>query len=123
MGRLMGFGLLKPKQKIPGSDIAGRIEAVGRNVKQFRPGWVKNQSAFFPGKCILQLRIQDARLTHRNEIWRSITEDHDLEMAIGSTEDVTSLSIFLDQQKQTKMAALGFEHRRNLEEAQRRERP
>ena len=31
-------GPLKPKVKILGSDIAGRIEAVGRNVKQFRPG-------------------------------------------------------------------------------------
>jgi NADPH:quinone reductase-like Zn-dependent oxidoreductase len=36
--RLMGFGLLKPKHKILGSDIAGRIEAVGRNVKQLQPG-------------------------------------------------------------------------------------
>ena len=36
--RLMGFGLLKPKNKILGSDIAGRVEAVGRNVKQFQPG-------------------------------------------------------------------------------------
>jgi NADPH:quinone reductase-like Zn-dependent oxidoreductase len=35
--RLMGFGLLKPKNKILGSDIAGRVEAVGRNVKQFHP--------------------------------------------------------------------------------------
>src|SRR6266705_1114534 len=34
----LGFGLLKPKLKIPGSDIAGRVEAVGRNAKQFRPG-------------------------------------------------------------------------------------
>src|SRR2546428_11323563 len=34
----LGFGLLKPKIKIPGSDIAGRVEAVGRNAKQFRPG-------------------------------------------------------------------------------------
>ncbi len=32
------FGLLKPKYKILGSDIAGRVEAVGRNVKQFQPG-------------------------------------------------------------------------------------
>ncbi|MBW2597734.1 MAG: NAD(P)-dependent alcohol dehydrogenase [Deltaproteobacteria bacterium] len=32
------FGLLKPKIKILGSDIAGRVEAVGRNVKQFQPG-------------------------------------------------------------------------------------
>ncbi len=34
----LGFGLLKPKLKIPGSDIAGRVEAVGRNAKQLRPG-------------------------------------------------------------------------------------
>ena len=35
--RLMGFGLLKPKHKIPGSDIAGRVEAVGRGVKKLQP--------------------------------------------------------------------------------------
>jgi NADPH:quinone reductase-like Zn-dependent oxidoreductase len=35
--RLM-TGLLKPKNKILGSDIAGRVEAVGRNVTQFQPG-------------------------------------------------------------------------------------
>ena len=32
------FGLLKPKNQILGSDIAGRIEAVGKNVQQFQPG-------------------------------------------------------------------------------------
>ena len=36
VNRLM-FGLLKPKV-ILGCDIAGRVEAVGRNVKQFQPG-------------------------------------------------------------------------------------
>ncbi len=36
--RLMGGGLLKPKYTRLGADIAGRVEAVGRNVKQFRPG-------------------------------------------------------------------------------------
>jgi len=36
--RLMGNGLLKPKHKILGDDIAGRVEAVGVNVKQFQPG-------------------------------------------------------------------------------------
>jgi NADPH:quinone reductase-like Zn-dependent oxidoreductase len=38
VGRLMGLGLLKPKHRIPGADIAGRVVAVGRNVKQFQPG-------------------------------------------------------------------------------------
>src|SRR5512141_2561675 len=38
MVRLMGGGLLKPKDSIPGADVAGRVEAVGRDVKQFRPG-------------------------------------------------------------------------------------
>lgn len=32
------FGLLKPKKKILGSDIAGRIEAVGKKVTRFQPG-------------------------------------------------------------------------------------
>jgi NADPH:quinone reductase-like Zn-dependent oxidoreductase len=36
--RLMGAGLLKPKHKILGADIAGRVEAVGGNAKQFQPG-------------------------------------------------------------------------------------
>ena len=36
--RLMGAGFLRPKHRILGADIAGRVEAVGRNVTQFRPG-------------------------------------------------------------------------------------
>jgi NADPH:quinone reductase-like Zn-dependent oxidoreductase len=36
--RLMGSGLLKPRYKILGVDVAGRVEAVGANVKQFQPG-------------------------------------------------------------------------------------
>ena len=31
-------GLLKPKKEILGADVAGRVEAVGRNVKQFQSG-------------------------------------------------------------------------------------
>jgi len=37
MNRLL-FGLLKPKKQILGSDVAGRIEAVGKNVEKFQPG-------------------------------------------------------------------------------------
>jgi NADPH:quinone reductase-like Zn-dependent oxidoreductase len=36
--RLMGAGLFKPKNPIPGTDMAGVVEAVGRNVERFRPG-------------------------------------------------------------------------------------
>ena len=36
--RFMGFGLIKPKHTILGSDIAGRVEVVGRNVTQFQSG-------------------------------------------------------------------------------------
>jgi NADPH:quinone reductase-like Zn-dependent oxidoreductase len=36
--RVMGFGLLKPKKGLLGADIAGRVEAVGRDVTQFQPG-------------------------------------------------------------------------------------
>lgn len=36
--RLSGFGLLTPKIKVLGSDIAGRVEMVGRKVTEFQPG-------------------------------------------------------------------------------------
>ncbi len=36
--RFMGAGLFKPKHKILGADMAGQVEAVGGQVKQFRPG-------------------------------------------------------------------------------------
>lgn len=36
--RLMGQGLLKPKNPILGADVAGVVEAAGRDVKQFQPG-------------------------------------------------------------------------------------
>ena len=32
------FGLLAPKKQILGSDIAGRVEAVGKDISRFRPG-------------------------------------------------------------------------------------
>ena len=36
--RIMGGGLRAPKRKVPGHDIAGRVESVGKNVTQFKPG-------------------------------------------------------------------------------------
>jgi NADPH:quinone reductase-like Zn-dependent oxidoreductase len=37
IGRLI-FGLRKPKNTIPGSDFAGTVEAVGKNITEFKPG-------------------------------------------------------------------------------------
>lgn len=36
--RLMGSGLRRPKVRVPGTDLAGTVEAVGGNVTRFRPG-------------------------------------------------------------------------------------
>jgi NADPH:quinone reductase-like Zn-dependent oxidoreductase len=36
--RISGGGLLKPKNRIIGADMAGRVEAVGENTAQFKPG-------------------------------------------------------------------------------------
>lgn len=38
MIRFMGMGFLRPKQSIPGIDMAGVVEAVGEGVTRFKPG-------------------------------------------------------------------------------------
>ena len=37
-GMRLATGLLRPKHRVPGFDLAGQVEAVGRNVTLFRPG-------------------------------------------------------------------------------------
>ena len=36
--RLMGSGVRRPKDKVPGTDVAGVVESVGAAVTRFRPG-------------------------------------------------------------------------------------
>ena len=36
--RIMGSGVRKPKSRVPGTDLSGDVESVGRNVTRFRPG-------------------------------------------------------------------------------------
>jgi NADPH:quinone reductase-like Zn-dependent oxidoreductase len=36
--RAAGYGLRRPKHRVPGSDIAGQVQAVGKDVTRFRPG-------------------------------------------------------------------------------------
>jgi NADPH:quinone reductase-like Zn-dependent oxidoreductase len=67
--RLMGGGLLKPKNKILGDDIAGRVEAVGGNVEQFQPGnevfGLSNFGAFAEYRCVIEdnLGLKPANLS------------------------------------------------------------
>ena len=36
--RVMGPGLAKPKNRVPGTDVSGQVEVVGKNVEKFQPG-------------------------------------------------------------------------------------
>ena len=36
--RLMGFGLRRPRTRVPGRDVAGRVEEVGEGVTDLAPG-------------------------------------------------------------------------------------
>jgi NADPH:quinone reductase-like Zn-dependent oxidoreductase len=36
--RLAGYGLRRPKARVPGREVAGRVEAVGASVTRFKPG-------------------------------------------------------------------------------------
>lgn len=60
-GRIMpGVGLLRPKRKIPGTDLAGQVEAVGRDVKQFKPGdevFCGRAGAFAEYVCVPEDRL------------------------------------------------------------------
>ena len=61
LARIMA-GLLKPKHKILGLDVAGRVEAVGTNFRQFQPGdevfaLSMNLGAFAEYLCVPEAQI------------------------------------------------------------------
>ena len=61
-------GLLKPKREVPGLDIAGHVEAVGKSVGRFRPGdevfgWCKGAFAEYARAAENNLLPKPANLT------------------------------------------------------------
>jgi NADPH:quinone reductase-like Zn-dependent oxidoreductase len=64
----LGIGLRKPRREIPGLDIAGQVEAIGRNLKQFQPGdevfgWCKGAFAEYARTAETNLLPKPANLT------------------------------------------------------------
>ena len=59
--RLTTEGLLKPKHNILGEDIAGQVEAVGVNVKQFQPPdevfGISNYGAYAEYRCVAEDKL------------------------------------------------------------------
>ena len=78
--RLMS-GLLEPKNKIPGKEMAGRVEAVGANVSQFKPGdevfgdlYVCGLGAFAEYVCVPEAAIAQKPVNITFEEAASVTE-------------------------------------------------
>ena len=63
----LAMGLLKPKHGTPGADIAGVIEAVGKNVKQFRVGdeIYAETGSIGGGGCADYLCVPENLLAHK----------------------------------------------------------
>jgi NADPH:quinone reductase-like Zn-dependent oxidoreductase len=64
----LGTGLRRPRRAIPGLDIAGQVEAIGRNVTQFGPGdevfgWCKGAFADYACAAESNLLGKPANLT------------------------------------------------------------
>ena len=62
------IGLLKPRNTVPGLDMAGHVETVGKNVKQFQPGdevfgWCKGAFAEYVSVSEDALALKPANLT------------------------------------------------------------
>src|SRR4051794_10672539 len=61
VGRLMGtVGLTRPKPRVPGVDGAGRVQAVGANVRGLRPG--DEVLGRFEGSCAEYARAEAERV-------------------------------------------------------------
>jgi len=58
-------GLLKPKHGVPGFDVAGKVEAVGKHVQRFRPG--DEVFGACSGACAELVCVEQDTLAHKPE--------------------------------------------------------
>jgi len=66
--RLMGYGLTRPKHNVPGTDVAGRVTAIGHGVTRFEPGdevfgWATGSFAEYAAASENSLVAKPAHLT------------------------------------------------------------
>jgi NADPH:quinone reductase-like Zn-dependent oxidoreductase len=90
------WGLFKPKYKIPGCDIAGIVEAIGKDVKKFKPGdevygdlCESRFGAFAEYTCALEksLELKSARMSFE----KAAAIPQASMMAVQSLRDVMEL--------------------------------
>jgi NADPH:quinone reductase-like Zn-dependent oxidoreductase len=63
--RAVGFGLRRPKIRVPGQDLAGVVEAVGSGVKRFQVGDEVMGTAINAGAYAEYAKLAEDRLTHK----------------------------------------------------------
>ena len=66
--RLIAVGLRKPRNTVPGLDLAGQVEAVGKNVKRFQPsdevfGWCTGAFAEYVSVSEYALALKPVNIT------------------------------------------------------------
>ncbi len=86
--RLMGYGLRRPAQPIPGADVAGRVVAVGEAVERFRVG--DEVFGIATGAYAEYAAAKEHKLAHKPA---SITYE---EAAVASISGITALQALTD---------------------------
>jgi NADPH:quinone reductase-like Zn-dependent oxidoreductase len=86
--RAMGYGLTRPKNPTPGADVAGRIVAVGKDVKRFEVG--DEILGIATGSYAEYAAADESKIAHKPE-----TISHE-QAAVASISGITALQALTD---------------------------